>query len=86
MIEIVEDFVLVPFLHLMFTLLGHAYKQVINLDYCVSYCVYCVALGNKHKNILMMTVESWPNCWYYRKISCITQTLIEGLFYVKEIL
>lgn len=55
-----RDFLLVPFLYLMFTLLGHANKQVINLDYCISWCVCCVALGNKYKSVLMTTIESWP--------------------------
>lgn len=85
MIEIV-DFLLVPFLYLMFTHLGHANKQVINLDYYISWYVCCVTLGNRHKSILMTTIESRPRCWYYRKISLINQTLIESLFYAKDLL
>lgn len=62
----------------MYFYLGHAYQQMINLDY--SFPIICfVTHSNKHKNILRTTILSWLHCLYYRKISYITKTFLSVL-------
>lgn len=89
-IEILKDFLLIC----LFISNVHSSRLCLstsnNLYYCTSYCVYCIALGSKHKNVLMTTVRwttvEWPSCSYFRKLSCISQALTENLFYAKQIL